>query len=262
MLAAAPARSRHEHLFLTSGTGRYLPDARGTVPRSRGRSRSRLDGADMELTVLGCSGSYGAPGGGACSGYLLRVAATRRSGSTAATARSATCRSTSRSRTSPRSCSPTATPTTASTSTGCTCSCATASGARTSPCSRPRASRSSCCRSCSDWGNTFDWRAVGDGDTDDGRRHRRCSSRAPTTRRPRTRSRRARDGRRLIYTADTGPGLDASARSRPAPTSCCRRPRTSHANIPAPIHLSAKQAGEAAREARRAAPDPHPPLAA
>ena len=26
----------------------------------------------MELTVLGCSGSYGAPGGGACSGYLLR----------------------------------------------------------------------------------------------------------------------------------------------------------------------------------------------
>ena len=26
----------------------------------------------MELTVLGCSGSYGAPLGGACSGYLLR----------------------------------------------------------------------------------------------------------------------------------------------------------------------------------------------
>ena len=30
----------------------------------------------MELTVLGCSGSYGAPGGGACSGYLLRTAST------------------------------------------------------------------------------------------------------------------------------------------------------------------------------------------
>ena len=28
----------------------------------------------MELTVLGCSGSYGAPAGGACSGYLLRTA--------------------------------------------------------------------------------------------------------------------------------------------------------------------------------------------
>ncbi len=27
----------------------------------------------MELTVLGCSGSYGAPAGGACSGYLLRA---------------------------------------------------------------------------------------------------------------------------------------------------------------------------------------------
>ena len=45
--------------------------------------------------MLGCSGSYGAPGGGACSGYLLRVGRHRRSGSTAATARSATCRSTS-----------------------------------------------------------------------------------------------------------------------------------------------------------------------
>jgi ribonuclease BN (tRNA processing enzyme) len=28
----------------------------------------------VELTVLGCSGSYGAPAGGACSGYLLRSA--------------------------------------------------------------------------------------------------------------------------------------------------------------------------------------------
>ena len=27
----------------------------------------------MELTVLGCSGSFGAPGGGACSGYLVRT---------------------------------------------------------------------------------------------------------------------------------------------------------------------------------------------
>jgi len=27
----------------------------------------------VELTVLGCSGSYGAPPGGACSGYLVRA---------------------------------------------------------------------------------------------------------------------------------------------------------------------------------------------
>ena len=27
----------------------------------------------MELTVLGCSGSYGAPAGGACSAYLVRA---------------------------------------------------------------------------------------------------------------------------------------------------------------------------------------------
>lgn len=30
----------------------------------------------MELTVLGCSGSYGSPAGGACSGYLVRAGAT------------------------------------------------------------------------------------------------------------------------------------------------------------------------------------------
>ncbi|MGQ0824449.1 MAG: MBL fold metallo-hydrolase [Actinomycetota bacterium] len=30
----------------------------------------------MELTVLGCSGSYGAPAGGACSGYLVRAGTT------------------------------------------------------------------------------------------------------------------------------------------------------------------------------------------
>ena len=30
----------------------------------------------MELTVLGCSGSFGAPPAGACSGYLVRHGAT------------------------------------------------------------------------------------------------------------------------------------------------------------------------------------------
>ena len=30
----------------------------------------------MDLIVLGCSGSYGAPGGGACSGYLVRDGST------------------------------------------------------------------------------------------------------------------------------------------------------------------------------------------
>lgn len=30
----------------------------------------------MDLTVLGCSGSYGAPAGGACSGYLVRAGTT------------------------------------------------------------------------------------------------------------------------------------------------------------------------------------------
>src|SRR4029079_18189162 len=43
--------------------------ARRALPRSRG---GHGGGLAVELTVLGCSGSYNAPPAGACSGYLLR----------------------------------------------------------------------------------------------------------------------------------------------------------------------------------------------
>ena len=45
-----------------------VPPARRPVPRPRGHGRG---GLVMELTVLGCSGSYGGPDD-ACSGYLVR----------------------------------------------------------------------------------------------------------------------------------------------------------------------------------------------
>ena len=47
----------------------HLPRARDPLPGARSRERR---GAPVELTVLGCSGSYGDPRGGACSGYLVR----------------------------------------------------------------------------------------------------------------------------------------------------------------------------------------------
>src|SRR3989442_1626742 len=48
---------------------RDVPHARGAVPGPGGRHRG---GVGVELTVLGCSGSYGAQPFGACSGYLVR----------------------------------------------------------------------------------------------------------------------------------------------------------------------------------------------
>ena len=89
----------------------------------------------------------------------------------------------------------------------------------------------------------------------------RCASRARITRRPRTRWKRVRRRQAHDLHRRHRTRVDGRARSTPVPTSCSRRRRTSTRNRPAPIHLSAKQAGEAAREAQRAAPDPHAPLA-
>ena len=101
----------------------------------------------------------------------------------------------------------------------------------------------------SDWGDTFDWRTwatatratVGDIDL----RFSRTDHPPPTY----AVEAGPRAGAGSIYTADTGPGLDASTRSIPAPTSCCRRRATCTTTGASPIHLSARQAGLAAREA-------------
>src|SRR5207245_9396021 len=49
---------------------RDVPAAGYALLRPGGR---RGGGVVVELTVLGCSGSYGAPVGGACSGYVVRA---------------------------------------------------------------------------------------------------------------------------------------------------------------------------------------------
>ena len=120
---------------------------------------------------------------------------------------------------------------------------------RTCRCSRPKGSRSSCCRSCRDWGNAFDWRAVGDGDTaevgDIDLRFSRTDHPPPTYAVEATRRRQAADLHRR-HRARAGrvgafePGADL----------VLSEATYLHDSIPAPIHLSAKQAGEAAREAR------------
>jgi ribonuclease BN (tRNA processing enzyme) len=98
-----------------------------------------------------------------------------------------------------------------------------------------------------DWGDTFDWRAVGDGDKarigDIDLRFSRTDHPPPTYAVEAT-----ADGRRLVYTADTGPEWSVGAFD-PGADLVLSEATYLHANRPAPIHLSAKQAGEAAREA-------------
>jgi ribonuclease BN (tRNA processing enzyme) len=100
----------------------------------------------------------------------------------------------------------------------------------------------------SDFGDTFDWRVIHDGDsTTIGDIDLRFSR---TDHPPPTYAVEARaDGSRLIYTADTGPGWSVSA-FEPGADLVLSEATYLHADIPAPIHLSARQAGEAARAAQ------------
>ena len=81
-----------------------------------------------------------------------------------------------------------------------------------------------------DWGDTFDWRAVGDGDT----RRRSATSTLRFSRTdhppPTVAVEIAHDGKRLVYTADTGPEWSVErVRAR-------RRPRAVGGDVPARRH--------------------------
>jgi ribonuclease BN (tRNA processing enzyme) len=94
----------------------------------------------------------------------------------------------------------------------------------------------------------FDWNPVGDGDAtrigDIDLRFSRTDHPPPTYAVEAT-----HEGRRLIYTADTGPDWTVGAFA-PGADVVLSEATYLHDHIPAPIHLSAKQAGEAAREAQ------------
>jgi ribonuclease BN (tRNA processing enzyme) len=102
-----------------------------------------------------------------------------------------------------------------------------------------------------DWGDTFDWREVDDGsDVAVGGVQLRFSR---TDHPPPTYAVEARaDGRRLVYTSDTGPEWSVDAFG-PGADVVLSESTYLHRDRPAAIHLSAHQAGRAARaaEARR-----------
>jgi ribonuclease BN (tRNA processing enzyme) len=201
----------------------------------------------VELTVLGCSGSFGAPGGAACSGYLLQ------SGDTSVwidcgngtfghlqehleleklTAVVLTH--------------------------GHPDHCVDIYGLHVLlrygieregvPVYAPEGLEQYLLSLVHDFGPTFDWRPIGNGDaTSIGNIDLRFSR---TDHPPPTYAVEARaDDRRMIYTADTGPGWTVGAFEHGADLVLSEATYL-HANRPAPIHLSAKQAGEAAREAQ------------
>jgi ribonuclease BN (tRNA processing enzyme) len=97
------------------------------------------------------------------------------------------------------------------------------------------------------WGDAFAWRTVGDGDTarvgDLDLRFSRTDHPVPTCA-----VEAVADGRRLVYTADTGPGWGPGAFG-PAADLVLSEATYLHAEGPVPIHLSAREAGEGARAA-------------
>jgi ribonuclease BN (tRNA processing enzyme) len=97
------------------------------------------------------------------------------------------------------------------------------------------------------WGGTFDWRLVADGDhTEVGGLSMRFSR---TDHPPPTLAvELAHDGKRLVYTSDTGPGWSIDTFERGADL-VLSEATYQHDDIRTPIHLSARQAGELARDA-------------
>jgi ribonuclease BN (tRNA processing enzyme) len=99
-----------------------------------------------------------------------------------------------------------------------------------------------------DFGNTFEWNAIGD--LDETKVGDVTLNFSRTDHPPPTYAVEARaDGKRMIYTADTGPEWTVGAFEHGADLVLSEATYL-HDHRPAAIHLSAKQAGEAAREAR------------
>ncbi len=99
----------------------------------------------------------------------------------------------------------------------------------------------------SDWGGTFVWNEVGDGDRAALGRLDLAFSRTDHPP-PTVAVELTGDGRRLVYTSDTGPGWTVGAFD-PRADLVLSEASYHHAERPTAIHLSARQAGEGAREA-------------
>ena len=201
----------------------------------------------MELTVLGCSGSFGGPHRGACSGYLLKAGDTAiwmdaGNGTFSHLQRHLDIENL----------------TAVVLTHGHPDHCVDIYGLHVLlryglerdglPVYAPEGLDKFLLSLVADFGEAFDWRVVGDDDHavvgDIDLRFSRTDHPPPTY------AIEARaDGRRLVYTADTGPGWSVGAFD-PGADLVLSESTYLHRDIPAPIHLSAKQAGDAAREAQ------------
>jgi ribonuclease BN (tRNA processing enzyme) len=200
----------------------------------------------VELTVLGCSGSYGAPAGGACSGYLLRAGDTTiwmdcGNGSFVNLQQHAD----------------PAELTAVVITHGHPDHCVDIYGLHVMnkygidramlPVYAAEGVEKQLEHLVGDWTDTFDWHTVGDGDTAQldgvGLRFSRTDHPPPTTA-----VEISHEGKRLVYTSDTGPEWSCAAFG-PDADFVLSEATYQHDDIHAPIHLSAHQAGTAARDA-------------
>jgi len=201
----------------------------------------------VELTVLGCSGSYGSPAGGACSGYLVRAGDAViwldcGNGTFAHLQQHAN----------------PAELTAVVITHGHADHCVDIYGLHVLnkygleraglPVYAPEGVEKTLEGLVGEWTDTFDWKLVGDGDRatigDVNLRFSRTDHPLPTVGLDLEHA-----GKRLVYTADTGP--DWSVEVFPHGADLVLSEATyQHDDIRAPIHLSARQAGEAARAAK------------
>jgi ribonuclease BN (tRNA processing enzyme) len=201
----------------------------------------------MELTVLGCSGSYGAPAGGACSGYLVRAGDANiwmdcGNGSFANLQQHID----------PADLSAVVI------THGHADHCVDLYGLHVMyrygleryglPVYTPEGLEKVLEELVGSFGDTFDWRVVGDGDKasigEAALRFSRTDHPPPTMA-----VEIAHDAKRLVYTADTGAEWSVDAFG-PGADLVLSEATYMHDDIKVPIHYSARQAGELARDAK------------
>ena len=204
-------------------------------------------GNGLRLTVLGCSGSYGAPAGGACSGYLVRAG-------------DATlwvdCGNGSFSNLQQHVLPDDLTAVVITH--GHPDHCVDLYGLHVLyryglersglPVYAPAGVEQHLESLVGSWGGTFDWRAVAAGDRTtigDVALAFSATDHPPPTLAVEI----GHGGKRLVYTSDTGPGWSIEAFASGADLVLCEA-TYQHGDIRSPTHLSARQAGEMARSAR------------